>query len=171
MRALLITATLWVAGCALLEPQVMDVDGVVAESLKAARASQAEQKAALGAAQAAFEKSSGNLNRLRLATLLAVLPPPLRDDARSTELLEPLAGTASPSGRFAALLSAQIADRQRLVREMDRSARERASADKERDKREEALKQQLEAVQSIERGIIERQEKLRRQTPSGGPRQ
>ena len=34
--------------------------------------------------------------------------------------------------------------------------------DKERDKREEALKQQLEALRAIERGILEREEKLRR---------
>ena len=171
MRALVLTATLLVASCALLEPQAMDVDTVVADALKAARSPQAEQKATLGAAQAAFEKSPAAANRLRLATLLAVLPAPLRDDARSGELLEPLAGNASPFGRFAALLSTQLVERQRLAREHDRAARERASADKERDKREEALRQQLEAVQSIERGIIERQEKLRRQTPSVAPRQ
>jgi len=171
MRLLSALATLLVASCALLEPQTMDVDTVVGDAVRAARRPQAEQKAALSTAQAAFEKSPGVVNRLRLATLLAVLPAPLRDDARSAELLEPLAGAASPSGRLAALLATQIAERQRLVREIDRSARERASADKERDKREEALRQQLEAVQSIERGIIERQEKLRRQTPSGAPRQ
>ena len=54
----------------------------------------------------------------------------------------------------------------RVVKEADRAARQRAEADKERDKREEELRRQLEAMQSIERGIIERQEKLRRQTPS-----
>jgi len=42
--------------------------------------------------------------------------------------------------------------------------RERALADKERDKREEAMKQQLEALRAIERGILEREEKLRRRT-------
>jgi len=35
-------------------------------------------------------------------------------------------------------------------------------ADKERDKREEALKQQLDALRAIERGILEREEKMRR---------
>ena len=74
-------------------------------------------------------------------------------------------------GRFAALLSAQIVERQRLARELERLARKerdragRASAqrlDKERDKREEALQQQLEALRAIERGILEREEKLRR---------
>jgi septal ring factor EnvC (AmiA/AmiB activator) len=68
-------------------------------------------------------------------------------------------------------------DRARIVRELDRVAREserdkreRAKLDQERDKREEELRRQLEAMQSIERGIIERQEKLRRQTPSAAPK-
>lgn len=161
MRALIVISLL-VTGCALLEPQAMDVDALLADSVKAARSSQAEQKAALAGAQAAFEKSPGSATRLRLATLLAVLPPPIRDDARAAELLEPLAGTASPFGRFAALLAAQVSERQRLTRELERIARDRERVDKERDKREEALRQQIEAMQSIERGILERQEKLRR---------
>jgi hypothetical protein len=41
-------------------------------------------------------------------------------------------------------------------------ARERERSDKERDKRDEALKQQLDALRSIERGILEREERLRR---------
>lgn len=164
----LVAATLLLAGCVLLEPQ--SVDGVVADSQKAARGTSAEQKAALAGAQSTFEKSPGDANRLRLATLLAVLPPPLRDDARASELLEPLAGAASPFGRFAGLLSAQISERQRLARELERIVRDRERGDKERDKREEALRQQLEAMQSIERDIIDRQERLRRQTPSGAPR-
>jgi hypothetical protein len=159
-------AMVLVAGCALLEPQASDivaVDAIVAEALKAARAPAPEQKAALAAAQAAFEKSPAAANRLRLATLLAVLPPPLRDDARAGELLESLASASSPGyGRFAALLAGQLSERQRLARELERSTRERERADKERDKREEALRQQIEAMQSIERGILEREEKLRR---------
>jgi hypothetical protein len=99
-----------------------------------------------------------------------MLPPPQRDDARAAKLLEPIADAASPGiGRFAAVLAAQIAERQRVAQELDRvsreathAARERAVADKERDKREEALKQQIEALRAIERGILEREEKLRR---------
>lgn len=169
-RSVAWAAALLLPGCALLEPLVMDVDAVVAESLKVARGQHAEQKAALGSAQTAFEKSPGDVARLRLATLLVVLQPPLRDDARAAELLEPLAGKSSPFGRFAALLSGQINERQRLARELERIARDRERTDKERDKREEALRQQIEAMQSIERGIIERQEKLRRQTPSAAPK-
>lgn len=162
MRAVL-GATLLIAGCALLEPQVVAVDGIVADALKAARAPASEQKAALAAAQAAFEKNPAAGDRLRLATLLAVLPPPLRDDARAGELLGPLANASAPGyGRFAALLAGQLSERQRLGRELERTARERERVDKERDKREEALRQQIEAMQSIERAILEREEKLRR---------
>jgi len=170
MRAA-IAAILLLGGCALLEPQGSEaVDRVVADALSAARAPAAEQKAVLAAAQGAFERERSATSRLRLATFLAVLPPPLRDDARAGELLEPLTNPSSAGyGRFAALLAGQIAERQRVGRELERLAREserdrreRDKLDKERDKREEALRQQLEAMQSIERGILERQEKLRR---------
>jgi hypothetical protein len=168
MRAV-IAAILLLAGCALLEPKPDPVDRVVAEALSASRAPAGEQKAALASAQAAFVATANTENRLRLATLVAILPPPLRDDARAGELLQPLARSATPEGRFAALLSAHVAERQRLGREIERLgreaervAREHERSDKERDRREEELRKQLEAMQSIERGILERQEKLRR---------
>jgi hypothetical protein len=156
------------AGCAAVQPLINPVDGIVAEAIVAARAPAAEQAAALARAQQAGTGTP--TDRLRLATLLATLPAPLRDDARAAELLEPLADAAAPGvGRFAALLSSQIAERQRVTRELDRltreaerASRERDRSDKERDKREEALKQQLEALRAIERGILERDEKLRR---------
>jgi hypothetical protein len=182
------------AGCATFEPgplQVFAVDSVMAEALLAARAPAAEQKAALARAQESFAREASSVNRVRLGALLATLPAPLRDDARAIELLEPIADATSPgAGRFAAVLSTQVAERQRLAREADRLhresdrlARERERAekererlerdreridkereriDRERDKREETLKQQLEALRSIERGILEREERLRR---------
>src|SRR5258708_30209511 len=161
-------AVMALAGCALLQPEPAPaaVDAVVAEVLIAARAPASEQKAALTRAQQRFTRDPSPLNRLRLATLLATLPGSLHDDARATELLEPLADAAAPGvGRFSALLSAQIAERQKLARELERAARterERARTDAERDKREEALREQLEALRSIERGILEREERLRR---------
>ena len=170
IRALAAAVTVLLSGCAILQEQPAAVDGVVAEALAASRAPASEQKAALARAQQAFVKDQSTLNRLRLATLLAALPAPLRDDARATELLEPLADASSAgAGRYAAFLSAQIAERQRLTRELERATRERerierehAAADKERDKREETMRQQLEALRSIERGILEREERLRR---------
>ena len=50
----------------------------------------------------------------------------------------------------------------RIAREREKADREHAAADKERDKREEAMRQQIEALRSIERGILEREERLRR---------
>lgn len=159
-------AAILLSGCALLEPRPDAVDRVVADAVAASRAAGPEQKAALASAQAAFNRDASSTNRLRLAALFALLPAPLRDDARALDLLEPLAKTpADGQGRLAALLWTQVAERQRLAREVDRLARdvrERERADKERDKREEELRRQLEAMQSIERGILEREEKLRR---------
>jgi hypothetical protein len=78
-------------------------------------------------------------------------------------LLEPIADASEPGvARFASFLSTQLAERRRLARDAERLARERERNDKEREKREEALRQQLEALRSIERGILEREERLRR---------
>ncbi|HXJ10005.1 MAG TPA: hypothetical protein VNH12_10885 [Burkholderiales bacterium] len=171
-RRLAIAVLAVLPACALLNSQEnpSGVDAIVAEALAASRAPAAEQKAALARAQRKFIADASWDNRLRLATMLATLPAPLHDDVRAAELLESLADAASPgAGRFAALLAAQIAERQRLARELERVRREREKAeseheraDKERDKREEALRQQLEALRSIERGILEREERMRR---------
>ena len=173
MRQLFLTFLL-LGGCAVLDP--LAVDNLFGEAISLSRAPQGEQKAALGRAQQAFVADATTLNRLRLATLLATLAPPLRDDARAAELLEPLADAHSPgAGRYAAFLALQVAERQRVARELEKVAKERASAererhsaDKERDKREEALRQQLEALRTIERGILEREERMR-QKPGAKP--
>jgi hypothetical protein len=166
LRCLAAAALFALAGCAALDPeyhQVMAVDGLMAEAVHVTRAPAAEQKAALASAERAFSVDRSSLNRLRLATLLATLPKPLRDDRRAAELLQPLADARAPGyGRFAALLSAEVEEHARLVREADQLAQEHERADKERDKREEALRQQVEALRGIERGILEREERLRR---------
>jgi hypothetical protein len=150
---------LLLAGCAAFDPdaeRTRVADRIVAEAVSASRASAAEQKAALSRAQAAFAAEPMVQNRVRLAALLATLPPPHRDDARALELLEPAANLNSPGpGRLAALLASMIGERQRATRE-------RVASDGEREKREEAMRQQLEALRAIERGMIEREEKLRR---------
>ena len=155
------------AGCAqlasLASPSSAEVDAVIAAAVQASRAPASEQKAALSRAEQQFAADPAPLNRLRVGTLLATLPDPLRDDARAAELLDPIADAGAPGiGRFAALLSSQVAERRRAAREAERLARERERNEKERDKREEALKQQLDALRSIERGILEREERLRR---------
>ena len=171
MRIVALAPLVLLAACETLQPAAGPVDAITAAAVVAARAPFAEQQAALARAHKAFG-SGAPADRLRLATLLATLPPPLRDDSRAAELLEPISDAGAPGiGRFAALLAAQVAERRRLLHELDklraeaeRGGRERALSDKERDKREEALKQQLEALRAIERGILEREEKLRRRT-------
>ena len=159
MRLRAMAMALGLAGCALLEPDSGAVDAIVAEAVVAARAPGGEQVAALGRAQKQAVSSGAPVDRLRLATMLATLPAPLRDDARALELLKPIADAGAPGvGRFAALLAAQVAERQRLTHDL----RERDRLDKERDKREEALRQQLDALRAVERGIIEREDKLRK---------
>ena len=183
MKHFLIAACLVLGGCAELALQLQpSIDSVISETVDIVRAPAARQKAALAAAQRDFAADPSPMQRVRVAALLATLPEPLHDDARALELLESIVEAASPAGRFAAFLAAHIAERQRLVREADRLAREvdrlakeranaereHQNAEKERDKREEALRQQLEALRAIERGILEREERLR-QKPGGKP--
>lgn len=167
LAAILLLAS--AAACAAFDPaaeQTVAVDEMIGNALSAARAPSSEQKAVLARAQKEFAKDPSDANRLRVATLLAALPSPLRNDAKAMELLEPIANASSAGfGRYAANLSAQVAEHQRLMRELDQRARadkEREQTEKERDKREEALRQQLEALRSIERGILEREDRLRR---------
>lgn len=165
-RCLAAAALLCLAACTAFDPRtsrVLTVDALIGEALQAIRAPATEQKSALTRAEKAFAAEPSATNRLRLATLLATLPEPLRNDARAGELLEPIADASDAGfGRFAALLRAHIAERRLAAAEAERAARERERNDKERDKREEALRQQLEALRAIERGILEREERLRR---------
>ncbi|HYL90213.1 MAG TPA: hypothetical protein VEU32_15785 [Burkholderiales bacterium] len=168
LRCLAVAAFLALCGCAALDPasqQVTAVDGLVAEAVHAAHGSSTEQKAALARAERSFATDASSLNRLRLATLLATLPEPLRNDGRAAALLQPLVDARAPGyGRFAALLSIEVGEHSRLVREAEQAAREHERGEKERDKREEALRQQVEALRGIERSILEREERLRRRT-------
>jgi hypothetical protein len=186
VKRFLAAACLALAGCAELQSHLQrqpDFYEVISEAVELARAPATKQKAALAQAQREFAADSAPMQRVRLATLLATLPEPLHDDARALELLEAVVESSSPAGRFAAFLATHIAERQRLAREGERLAREgerlarelervtkeranaereHQSAEKERDKREEALRQQLEALRAIERGILEREERMRK---------
>jgi hypothetical protein len=164
---------LFCAGCAVLEPEAASLarsDDALRDALFAARAPESQQRAALTRARQAFAADPSPVNRLRVATLLALLPPPLRDQPRAAELLVPIADARKPGvGRSAALLAAALAEQrrlgaevERLSKEGERAAREWERLDREHEKREEALREQVEALRSIERNIQEREEKLRR---------
>ncbi len=171
-------------GAAAKTPSVKElssVNDIVAQSVAAAGAPAIEQQRVLRLAQDAYRRDPATVNRLRLATLLSALPAPLRDDAAAYALLAPFAETQeeSPYAGFGALLAGQVAERLRLVREREQATRERERTARAAEKREETMRQQLElstraaeqreetlrkqleALKSIERGIVEREEKLR----------
>jgi hypothetical protein len=154
------------AGCGLLqrEPwQAAEVSRITSEAVAAARAPAPEQRQALEGAKRDYRRDASDANCLRLAAMLATLPEPLRDEPRAAALLKPLASRdgASPYGSLAVLLTAQIAERQRLAREVEQANKDLERSEREGAKREEVLQQQLEALKSIERGIIEREQKSR----------
>ena len=118
-----------------------------------ARAGPAEHKRELGQSTTAFSRAPSAYLRVRLGGLYAQPAPGLRDDARALALLEPLVtGTVvSPADRpvadLASLLHAQVAERQRM--------------EKSETKKQDALREQIEAMKSIERSIMQREERQR----------
>ncbi|MGH8704197.1 MAG: hypothetical protein ACREUO_02145 [Burkholderiales bacterium] len=159
MRILAPVIALLAAGCVAIGPEVRDaqrVSEIVAEAVDSAQLSAELRGSTLARARQAFAEQPDEVNRLRLAALHATLPPPQRDDARATALLEPLAASSrlTPLSRFAALLAAQLAERQRMARDSERAARAG-------ERREETLRQQVEALKAIERDIIKREERVR----------
>mgnify|MGYP000585238412 CR=1 FL=1 len=118
-----------------------------------ARAGPAEHKRELAQSTMAFSRAPSAYLRVRLGGLYAQPAPGLRDDARALALLEPLVtGTViSPADRpvadLASLLHAQVAERQRM--------------EKSETKKQDALREQIEAMKSIERSIMQREERQR----------
>lgn len=167
MRGLVAALMLLLAGCASLAPGADErakLGEIVAHAVAAARAPSAEQQRALRLAQEAYKRERSVASRLQLATLLAALPAPLRDDSAAYALLKPLAAAQgeSPFQGFAALLAGQVTERLRLARESEQAAREHERAIRAAEEHEKTLREQLDALKSIERGIVEREEKLRK---------
>lgn len=184
---------LLVAGCAALKPgpdEAAVVSQIVDAAVEATRVPNAEQRDRLSAAMEQFVLRPDETSRLRVAVLLATLPRPLRDDPKASALLEPLTERQpeTPIVRFAALLRAQIAERQRVAEDAERLARAgeqreemlrrqnealRASEHREEtlrrqvetlresEQRVEILRRQVEALRQSERGTIGREEKIR----------
>jgi hypothetical protein len=105
-----------------------------------------EQRREYQAAQAAFDRQPGDLQRLRLALLLTLARAPFRDDARALQLLaamEPLPpGQASPRHDLAVLIQRLVAERQRQLREEHRKV--------------EDLQQKLDGLRAIDRETRQR---------------
>lgn len=164
------------AGCAMLKPEPDEafvVSQIVDTAVEASRAPATEQRDRLSAAMEQFVLRSDEASRLRVAVLLATLPRPLRDDPKASALLEPLAARQpeTPMVRFAALLRAQVAERQRIAQDGERlmrageqreeMLRRQNEALRASEHREEILRRQVEAMRESERGTIRREEKIR----------
>lgn len=172
-----------VTGCAALRPEAGEgaqVREIVGAAVGASRAAPEEQRRRLLQAQQMYAAAPGDANRVRLAAMLATVPPPLRDDARAASLLEPLAARRpeSPLTQLARMLAASIAERQKLALDLraaelrvqaaelrSQSADLRAETAERREaaavERAETLHRQVEALKSIERGILQREERRR----------
>jgi hypothetical protein len=183
MRVLALLVLALVAGCAALRPhsgEALQVRDIVGAAVDAARASPEDQRRRLASAQRRFAAAPDDASRVRLAVLLATLPPPGRDDARAASLLEPLAARRpeSPLTQLARMLAVSIAERQKLVLDLraaelrvqaaelrSQSADLRAETAERREaaavERAETLHRQVETLKSIERGILQREERRR----------
>ncbi len=176
MRLLALLMLLLLVGCTGLRPgagEAVQMREVVGAAVTALRAATEEQRRQLNHAQQQFAAVQDDLNRVRLAALLATLPAPLRDDVRAAALLEPLAARRpeTPLVQFAGLLAAGAAERQKLTRdlratekreeELTRDLRAAERREEAADERASTLRQQMDALKSIERGILEREERRR----------
>lgn len=134
--------------------------------------STAEQEMEHHAAQLAFTRSPGDLQRLWLALVTSLPGSPWHDDKRALQLLEPLTVAprtdTSPVDNLALLLHDQIRERQRLAREDQRKAEEAQQrmqsllAERQRQLREEQrksedLKRKFDALRGIERELRRRE--------------
>ena len=162
MKAVATLCALLLSACAVLRPdagEAMQVRDIVGATVSGARATSEEQRRQVAHALKMFEAVPDDANRVRLAALLATLPSPWRDETRAVLLLEPLAARRpeTPLTQLAGMLAAGTAERQRLARDL-RAAERRAETAEER---ATTLHQQVEALKSIERGILEREERRR----------
>lgn len=155
MRALTIALALSVSGCALLPPppagDAAHLDQVLAAAARVSTLPPAQQVHELARARRAFAERPGDFERLKLATLLATLPAPLGNDTEAAALLAPLQSVRPdpPAGRFASLLAAQLAERQRLEQALHQS-----------EQQADALQKKLDELNAIERKALRREEHL-----------
>lgn len=97
----------------------------------------------------ALARSNSDFSRVRLALLLSLPTASFRDDGRAVGLLEPLlAGSAAADEMqaLARLLHAQISERRRIEERL-----------KDEQRKTEGLQQKLDALQSIEKSLLERE--------------
>jgi len=159
MRISVLWALALLAGCA-STPQVSieaaTLSDIVGETVDAQKAPAVEQTRLLALAERGHSQQSSDAATLRLAALLIALQEPLRNDTRARSLLAPLVSKepGGPLARYAMLLSEQAAEHERLRRDREQMCRAALQ-------REYALKEQIEALKAIERGILEHEDRRR----------
>lgn len=91
--------------------------------------------------RAAFGRTKGDFDRVRLAMILAMPNTPASDDARALDLLEPLMKNENSNLRgLVVLMSAYVQEQRRLGASV------------------QGLQQKLNALKSLERSLIEREQ-------------
>jgi len=172
------------AGCATFQPgyegsQV--VREIVETAVETLRGTPEAQRDRLAAAMETLASRKDDASRLRAAVLLATLPEPLRDEPRAAALLHELTDRRSdtPLTQFATLFTVRLSerakpaasegeDRLRSTEKREQALREQADALRNNERalaeREEALKRRAQALRGTERTLAEREEAVRRQT-------
>jgi hypothetical protein len=132
------------------EPQKVNEEAeealaVLADLQKLALAAPDEQKRELALTTQALAKQKSDLARLRLG-MLQSLPAGGADEARALATLDPVLKQGNgPTRMVAAVLMAQLTERQRAVREEKKKAAD--------------LEQKLEALKALERSLLGRERK------------
>jgi len=97
----------------------------------------------LAAATQTFSRQRSDVNRVRLAVLYTLLRASPQDDQRALQLFENVAKSAAPASpirHLAAVLQAQVVERQRAVHDEQQKA--------------DAAIQKLEALRAMERSLL-----------------
>ena len=189
MKRAVALAMLVLAGCALVEPLEPTSPAPMVDALEPRQVAELlgyyqhvaglgpeDQKRELATATQAFSDERSNENRVRLALVYSIPGTALQDDARASQLLEPIASGSGALHQFAVLVHGQVTDRLKAQKRADQlkdqieqlRAIEKQLKDQieqqraiekqliERGQRADQLKEQVEQLRAIEKQLIER---------------
>lgn len=145
-------------GCSSIPPppdEAQEVAGMLANYERLATSKTEEQRRQLNAAQAAYDLTSNDTTRLKLALAMLLPSAPSRDDARVRSLLGSIeAGPAeSRSARhdLARLLLKLLAEHQHAQRDEQRKAAQVAQQLREARRKIEEMQLKIESLRAIDR--------------------
>ena len=160
MRLAIAVFIVFAAGCASLKPggeEAVAVSEIVAMAVETLRSTPEVQSERLSMALGAVASQPGDAARLRAGILLATLPPPLRDGARASLMLDPVAARRpeTPMSQFAGFFQARMLEREQETEEL----RDRL---RKTEKQAELLRGEVDALTASQRAYVEREEALRK---------